>query len=92
MTEQVHLGLDLLALFAVVVILHLTEKPMSEAESLEQRVHAMCDDAMANDYDISTWTADDIVTDILAYTDVTETHEEMLPHVITWKMKRSMAT
>lgn len=82
-TEQVHLGLDLLGLLVVVAMLHLTESPMPEPEpeleTLEQRVHAMLNDAMANEYDISSWTAEDIVTDLLAFADVTETAEELLP-------------
>ena len=90
-TEQVYLGLDLTALLVVVVILHMTERPMTEptTETLEQRVHAMLDDAVENGYDITTWTADDIVADLLAFADVTETAEDLHPHVVTWKLKRS---
>lgn len=91
MTEQVYLGLNLVAALVVVVILHLTERPMPEPETMEQRIHSMLDDAMNNEYDISTWTADDIVADLRAYADLTEdeTDEAIKPHVITWKMKRN---
>lgn len=87
---------DVLGLVAVVVMLHLTEDHMTDlpTETMEQRIHAMLDDAMANDYDISTWTADDIVADLRAYADLTEdeTDEAIKPHVITWKQKRGVLT
>jgi hypothetical protein len=43
------------------------------------------------DDDISTWTADDIVADLLAFADLRddEGEEQIKPHVITWKMKRA---
>lgn len=95
-TEEFHLLSDALGLLAVVIMLHLTEEPMTqpEPETMEQRIHSMLDDAMDNDYDISTWTADDIVADLLAYADLNEeeTAEAIKPHVIAWKMKRGAIT
>jgi hypothetical protein len=60
-------------------------------KQLEQRIHEMLDDAIENDYDIATWTADDIVADLLAFADLhdDEGAEQLKPHVITWKMKRA---
>jgi hypothetical protein len=69
----------------------MTHTPPNKVDTTEQRIHSMLDDAMSNDYDIATWTADDIVADLLAYADLRddEGENEIKPHVITWKMKRA---
>ena len=68
----------------------MSERPRNMQISMEQRIHAFLDDAMNNEYDISTWTADDIVADLYAFADLydDETPEAIKPHVITWKMGR----
>ena len=98
-TETFMLTLDLIAMTAVAAMLMLTENEMTDEtkppdQTDEQRIHAMLDDAVNNDYDISTWTADDIVADLLAFADLRddEGEEQIKPHVITWKMKRSPLT
>lgn len=93
MTETFIITTDLLGLIAAAVTLFPLERPMAEVttETAEQRIHAMLDDAMSNGYDISTWTADDIVADLLAFADLRDDEDEaaIRPHVLTWKMKRS---
>lgn len=83
---------DTCGMIATAVMLYLTEPNMPETktETTEQRVHSMLDDAVANGYDVSTWTVDDIVADLLAYADLTdeETEEAIRPHVIAWKQVR----
>jgi hypothetical protein len=99
--RTIYITLDVIAIVAVAVMLYLTEEPMADQptteppeQTQEQRIHSMLDDAMLNEYDISTWTADDIVADLLAYADLRddEGEDEIKPHVITWKMKRSPIT
>lgn len=96
--NTVHLTLDMMAMVAIVIMFYLTEKampttptPVVPEQTDEQRIHAMLDDAMDNKYDISTWTADDIVADLLAFADLRDDEGEdaIKPHVITWKMKRA---
>ena len=63
-----------------------------EEKDREQRIHGMLEDHLANqDDDISKWTADDIVADLLAFAELHdgEGEEEIKPHVISWKMKRA---
>lgn len=64
------------------------------AETTKDRIYAMLNDAKQNDYDVSTWTVDDIVADLLAYADLRddETEDVIRPHVITWKMARTEPT
>lgn len=63
-------------------------------ETQEQRVHSMLEEAQTNGYDISDWTIDDIVADLLAYADLDEeeTEDVLRRHVISWKAKRSHPT
>jgi hypothetical protein len=88
--ETVFATLYALAILATAIMLYLTEEPMPEPPTDEQRVFAMLDDAQTNGYDISTWTADDIVADLLAYADLKEgdTEESLKPHVIAWQNAR----
>lgn len=60
----------------------------------EARIHEMLTSTVENGYDITTWTADDIVADVLAFADLDEDEgeAEIRPHVLTWKMKRSGST
>jgi hypothetical protein len=104
--ETLYLTIDAAAILAVAIHIWWTEitmekpTPQDFAESVvgndkykerETRLHAMMDDAVANEYDITGWTADDIVADLLAFADLEldEGEEEIKPHVLTWKMKRS---
>lgn len=94
--EAMYLTLDWLGLVATAIMLHLTREDHwmttdTPQPTDEQRIHAMLDDAVNNDYDITTWTADDIVADLLAYADLKESEgeAEIKPHVISWKLKRS---
>lgn len=56
----------------------------------EQRIHAMLDDAVANEYDITTWPVEDIVADMLAFAELEEDEgeAEIKPHIETWKAKQ----
>ena len=85
--EEFFFALYMVAIIATVIMLYLTE-PVMPKPSDEQRIFAMLDDAGTNGYDITTWTADDIVADLLAYADLKEsdTEETIKPHVIKWKM------
>jgi hypothetical protein len=94
--EAFYLAVDALAILATVIMLNLTEKKMPEpiTETDEQRIHAMLDDAQTSGYDISTWTADDIVADLLAFAELkeTDTADTLKPHVIKWKTERNYAS
>lgn len=91
-----YLVIDAAAILATAIMLYLTEEPMTDPKAalMEQRVHAMLNDAMQNEYDIGDWSVDDIIADLLAYADLTddETEEAIRPHVITWKANRSVPT
>ena len=67
---------------------------MKPNEEREKRIHSMLDDTVANEYNITTWSADDIVADLLAFADLEqdEGEDEIKPHVITWKMKKGVVT
>jgi hypothetical protein len=106
-TEEFTLLADALGVAATAFMLFLTtrhtimtEKPLPQdfAESVvgndEQRIHEMLNDAMENQYDISTWTVDDIVADLLAYADLedSDTEESLRVHIITWKANRMVPT
>lgn len=105
-SEEFRLLADALGVAATAVMLFLTtrKRPMQKslpqdfAESVvgndEQRIHAMLDDAMENQYDISIWTVDDIVADLLAFADLkdSDTEETLRVHIITWKAKRVKPT
>lgn len=92
-TEQVWLIADMIGLVALGGLIALVprRKPAGQFKADEKRIHSMLDDAMNNDYDISTWTADDIVADLLAFGCLEErdTAETLKVYVITWKMKRN---
>lgn len=98
--EEFTLLTDALGVAATAVMLFLTTRRTAMTDTTqttqtdEQRVHAMLDDAMENQYDISTWTVDDIVADLLAYADLEEsdTEETLRAHIITWKAKRMAPT
>lgn len=99
MTQQsIYYLLDGAAIIATAIMLYLTEKPMPEkpkTPTMEQRVYAMLDSAVENGYDIRDWSVDDIVADLLAFADLTnddDTEENIRPHVITWKISRSVPT
>lgn len=63
-------------------------------ETREQRIYAMLDNAVENRYDFSVWTVEDIIADLLVFADLNddEAEDEIRPHVITWKQKRSGVT
>lgn len=91
-----YLCADCTAIIAVAMMLYLTEPSMHDTNeppllTLEQKVHLNLESAIENGYDLTTWTAEDIVADLLAFADELEEHkaEELLPHVITWKLIRS---
>lgn len=66
---------------------------MSVSEDVEQRVHDMLDNAVENGYDVREWTADDIVADLLAFADLMDEEsfaDVLKPHVVSWKLKRSV--
>ena len=63
------------------------------SETIEQRIHGMLDNAVENGYDVRDWSADDIVADLLAFADLMDEEsfgDVLKPHVITWKLKRSV--
>lgn len=95
--EGFRLLADALGVIATAVMLFLTGgKPMSQTteQTDEQRVHAMLDDAVQNQYDIRSWSVDDIICDLLAFAELKEGEDEAMlrPHVITWKQKRTTPT
>lgn len=95
--ETVWLTLDAAAILAVAIMLYLTERTMDDkkTKSREARIHAMLDEHnKGSEYDVSGWTVDDIVADLLAYAELAEDwgEDEIKPHVITWKMKNGLVT
>jgi hypothetical protein len=95
-TETIMLTLDAFALFAVALMLYLTEEaamdttPTETIETTEHRVFSMLDDAYQHNYhDLIDWSVDDIVADLLAFAELRddEVEDTIRPHVITWKMK-----
>lgn len=98
--EKVFLALDAAAILATAIMLYLTERKMDDAKTKarENRIHEMLSEHRSGaDYDVSTWTVDDIIADLLAYGEFGEmgedwTEDDIRPHVITWKMKHGALT
>lgn len=65
---------------------------MIERDHAEMRtmIHENLDDALANGYDISGWPAEDIVTDLMAFSWQCEDYGEdkIKPHVESWLAAR----
>jgi len=58
--------------------------------SLEQQVFSSLDSAVANDYDLREWSAEEIANDLHEYDADLESVSpaELLPHVQAWKEAR----
>lgn len=86
-----YLLVDTLAILATVGMLYVTEKEMErrQTETIEQHIHGMLNDP-GNEEDITTWSVDDIVADLLAYADLDdqETEDVIRQHVISWKANK----
>lgn len=56
------------------------------AYQLKVIVFSNLNDALANDYDVRTWTAADIAADLVAFAADCEDYdpEELAPHIETW--------
>ena len=91
-TETAWIAFDLFGIItygAILMCEQLKKSPAPPANSLKTKVWAMLDDGVQVNPEIEDWSVDDIVIDLIAFADdVVETHDELRPHVITWKDKR----
>jgi hypothetical protein len=90
-STEFYMLIDCTGVIAVAVMLYLTEALMPGPNELEQKVHSNLDSAVDNGYDVTGWTAEDIVADLRAFAVELEDYsdEALLPHVVTWKTARN---